>query len=275
MALTDTCAAFGMTALTDSRLVFDEGIFTGAEAGHVGTLLRAAGKTEVQTHCNAFLLRSGDAVLLVDTGTGGLFGPSSGRLMAALAEAGVAPEEVTHLFLTHLHPDHVAGAVTPSGAAVFPAAEFLLTAEERAFWMEESHFSGADEALRGWQRLATTALAAYGDRLRLVRGDETILPGISVLSLPGHTPGHAGLRIEAGGRDLLHMGDVVHVQDVQLSDPSLGVIFDVDAAAARATRLRTLEMLAQDGSAVTGAHLLDPKFGRIERYGPGYRFQGL
>ncbi len=272
MTTTQQIGALGVTALIDSKLTFDAGIITNCDAGRVAELLQAAGKSEVQTHCNSYLIRSSDALVLVDAGTRGLFGPTSGMLPEALAEAGVKPSDVTHLFMTHLHPDHVAGAITPDGAAVFPNAELLMTAPERDFWASDANFAGANDMVKGWQALATGTLSAYRDRLRLVADGDSVISGVTVLSLPGHTPGHAGLRIEDGGQTLIHMADVVHVQDVQLADPSLGVVFDVDGGQAQRTRARALDMLATDAVMVTGAHLTAPKFGKIERAGKGYRF---
>lgn len=272
MTTTLRIGAIDVTALIDSTLTFDAGLITHCDADRVAELLDAAGKSEVKTHCNSFLIRGKDALVLVDTGTGGLFGPTSGMLPAALAEAGVKPSEVTHLFMTHLHPDHVAGAITPDGAAVFPDAELLMTAPERDFWESDANFAEADDMVTGWRALATGTLAAYGDRLRLVADGDSVISGVTVLSLPGHTPGHAGLRIEDGGQTLIHMADVIHVQDVQLADPKLGVVFDVDGGQAQRTRERALDMLATDAVMVTGAHLVAPKFGRIERAGKGYRF---
>lgn len=267
--------ALDVTVLIDSRLTFDPGIFTNTTTDHVNGLLKQSGVSNVETHCNFYVIRSGPDVILVDAGTRGLFGPTSGKLGEAMAEAGIKPEEITHLFMTHLHPDHTAGAITADGAAVFPNAELMLLEAERAFWATDANFAGAPDDVLGWQGLAKGTLAAYGDRLKIVRDGEAIFTGISVIGLPGHTPGHAGLRIENGGQTLVHMADAVHVQDVQMADPSLGVVFDVDGAQARKSRERMLDMLATDRLMVTGAHLRTPKFGQVVRHGSGYRYQDM
>ena len=272
MTLGIKIGALDITVLIDSRLTFDPGIFTDTTAEHVNGLLKDAGVSEVQTHCNSYVIRSGETVMMVDAGTGGLFGPTSGKLGEAMTEAGIKPADITHLFMTHLHPDHTAGAITSDGKAVFPNAELMLLEAERAFWVNDANFAGAPEDVLGWQGLAKGTVNAYKDRLKIVRDGEEIIPGVSVIGLPGHTPGHAGLRIESGGQTLVHMADVVHVQDVQLSDPSLGVVFDVDGAQARRSRELALDMLATDKLMVTGSHLRMPKFGQIVRHGSGYRY---
>ncbi|MCC6006222.1 MAG: MBL fold metallo-hydrolase [Rhodobacteraceae bacterium] len=262
-------------AITDGARVFDTGVFANTTDAHVADLLAAAGKPEIITNFNAFLLRRGDVTMLVDTGTRGLFGPETGKLMEGLDSIGVAPADVTHLFITHLHPDHAAGAITPEGAAIFPQAELILAESERSFWADEANFTGADETLSGWRTLAAAVLSAYGEQLKVVEDVAEIMPGVSVVGLPGHTPGHAGFRIDSGGEALVHVGDLVHAQDLQLTDPEVGVVFDIDPDQARETRKRLLDMLATDGIALTGGHILAPKFGRVEHSGGGYRFVAL
>lgn len=277
MSVTQThqVGEIAVTAITDGARDFDTGVFAGVTPEHVAELLEAAGQSTIRTNFNAFILRRGDAVVLVDTGTRGLFGPETGHLARGLAEAGVAPGDVTHLFITHLHPDHAAGAITEAGAPVFPAAELIVTEAERAFWAEPANFAGADEMTQGWVALATGTLAAYADRTRVVEDVAELLPGVTVLGLPGHTPGHAGFRVDSGGQALIHVGDLVHAQDLQLADPNVSVVFDVDAEQARETRRRLLDMLATDRIAFTGGHILAPKFGMVERSGSGYRFVAL
>lgn len=262
-------------AITDGARAFDTGVFANTTDAHVADLLARAGKSEITTNFNAFLLRHGDVRLLVDTGTRGLFGPGTGMLMAGLQEIGVSPAEITHVFITHLHPDHAAGAVTPEGAAVFEGAELILAEAERAFWSDESRLSGADETMTAWTALATTVLGAYADRLRPVEDLAELMPGVTTLALPGHTPGHMGFRVESGGETLVSVTDLVHAQDLQLADPELGVVFDIDPDQARETRKRLLDMLATDRIALTGGHILAPKFGMVERAEGGYRFVAL
>lgn len=260
-----------VTILTDGATTFDPGLFPGADPGHIQQLLSAAGESEIRTNFNASLIRRGDMTVLVDTGPRDLFGPDCGNLPAALNEAGVDPAEVGTLFLTHLHPDHAAGAIDREGRAVFGSAELVLTEAERAFWSDDAAFASADDTVKGWQQLAKAVLAAYGDRLRTLGGEGQIAPGVTALPLPGHTPGHAGYRVSSGTAQLVHVGDIVHAPALQFADPEISVVFDVDAEAARAARKRLLAEMAADGIPCTGGHFLRPALARLARDGSGYR----
>lgn len=260
-----------VTVLTDGAITFDPGLFPGTDSGHIAQLLADAGETAIRTNFNASLIHSGHRKILVDTGPRDLFGPDCGNLPAALSEAGVDPEEIDTVFLTHLHPDHVAGAVTADGRAVFRNAELVVSEADRAFWSNDANFSAADDTVKGWQQLAKTVLAAYGDRLRLLDGEGQIAPGITSVPLPGHTPGHSGYRVSSGGAQLVHVGDIVHAPMLQIPDPQISVVFDVDADMARTARKRLLAEMAADHILCTGGHFLRPALARITRHGSGYR----
>ena len=223
------------------------------------------------SNINAYLVRSGDRNLLVDTGCRDLFGPECGFLLEALGEVGLAPEDITDLFLTHMHPDHMAGAVAPDGSPVFVNAALQLVEAEHAFWTS-GDLGEAEVNGRGWAELAKTVAAAYGERLELVQPGGEIVPGVASVGIPGHTPGHSGFRVDSGKESLVHLGDIVHVQNLQLVDPRVSTVFDVDPEAALASRKRMLDMVSADGSLCTSGHILAPKFGHVESAGQGFRF---
>ena len=261
-----------VTSLTDGAVEFGNEIFPNADDATISALLSQAGATAIETNFNAFLVKSGDATVLVDAGPRDLFGETCGFLGDALAEAGVTPGDVTHLMFTHLHPDHIAGSVTAAGEAVFPNARIFVSEAEHRFWNGETF---TDETLSQWQQLATQVLAAYEDRTEKFAGNAEIVPGLSAMALPGHTPGHVGFRVDDDGQSLVHVGDIAHAQTLQFANPEISVVFDIDADTARATRKRTLDMLAGDGAIFSGGHMLRPTIGRLERAGDGYRFAEL
>ncbi len=271
-SLTHAVGGWRVTVLTDGDLTFGPEVFPGTDPGRIDSLLAAAGDMAVRTSFNAVLFRGPGRTVLADAGPRDLFGPTAGHLPEALAETGVAPDGIDTVFVTHLHPDHIAGLVTADGSAVFPTAELVLAEAERVFWADPARFA-ADATLAAWQALAATVIDAYAGRLRTIPMDGVIVPGLTALPLPGHTPGHCGLRLDAGTAGFVHMGDIVHAQTLQLADPSIGVAFDIDGDAARATRVRLLDMLASDGIACSGGHILQPGFGRVARAADGYAFE--
>lgn len=258
--------------LTDGTGQFDADKFPKTAPETITGLLNDAGKSVIETNFNAFLIRSPGHTMLVDTGARELFGPTAGFLDAAMEEAGVTAAEIDQLFITHMHPDHCAGAVSVDGQAIFPNAELLISDVEHAFWSDYSQFSGRGAQAEGAYALSKSVFDAYADRILPVTGHADLGHGIGVVPMPGHTPGHSGLRIEADGNGFLIVGDIVHAVDLQLPDPDIGVVYDRDGDEAAKTRKHVLDMLASDGMACSGGHFLFPAIGHIERAAKGYRF---
>ena len=260
-----------VSVITDGAVSFDHGTFPHTAPDHLDAVLRASGEPEIRTNFNATLIRTGGRVVLVDAGPRDLFGPACGHLPDGLAELGVTPDQVDTLVATHLHPDHVAGMITPEGAAVFANATLYVTQAEVDFWSNPAHFAGDLARMAGWADLARAVLAAYGDRLVITGTDADVAPSLSLLSLPGHTPGHCGWRLDSDGVQLLHVGDIIHAPALQLADPAIATAFDLDRDTASQTRKRLLDELATDGALFTGGHFLQPAFLRVMRDGAAYR----
>lgn len=262
-----------VTVLTDGGIAFGPELFPGTDESHINALLAEQNLGSIATNFNAVLIRDGGRIVLCDAGPRDLFGPSCGFLPDALSEAGVAPAEVDTLYATHLHPDHVAGMITPEGAAVFPNAELVVSAGEHAYWGDESQTAALPEELQGWAQMARAVLAAYGDRLRIVEPGAEIVGGLTSTALPGHTPGHGGWRLTSGSAQLIHVGDIIHAPALQAADPDIAIAFDMDMNTARETRKRLLDELASDGAWFTGGHFLHPAFHRAVRKGEGYELE--
>lgn len=258
-----------VVSLTDGGAEFGAELFPNATEEELNALIAAAGAEKIETNFNAFIVKNAGRVLLVDAGPRDLFGPTAGFLSDAMAEAGVAADDVTDIFFTHLHPDHIAGAITAEGAAVFGKAEVKVSDIDLDFW-KTGDFT--DETLQQWAGLANMALNAYGERVSAISGEAEIIPGVTMQMMPGHTPGHAGFRVDDGGQGFIHLGDMVHAEKIQLANPEISIAFDIDADTARATRKSGLDMVATDGLACSGGHMLRPTLGRLERAGDGYRF---
>jgi glyoxylase-like metal-dependent hydrolase (beta-lactamase superfamily II) len=257
-----------VTYLSDGFLDGSFDFFQGIGAEEAAAMLKAAHRPPLAHLAIAsYLVQGGGRTILVDAGTGGFSG-WGGRFPVALAAAGVAPEDVDTILISHAHVDHV-GGLTLHGAPVFPKAEVVVNEAEVKFWRDDATMASAGEGARPFFLAARTALDAYQDRLRPVSGGE-VAPGITLVPLPGHTPGHSGFRIVSGRDSLLLWTDIVHLPDIQVARPEVTIGFDVDSDQARATRLKLLDEVAADGIPVGGMHLNMPGFMVIERHGAGY-----
>lgn len=261
-----------VTTLSDGGFAPGHAPLIGIEKAEYDEIMRANLRSadDFRSGVNAFLVEVGDAKILVKTGTGGAMGPEVNALPGNLAATGIAPEDITHFFVTHMHPDHVGGAMT-EGGGVYPNAELILHEAERAFWADEGNFAGAPDSVQTFAEIARGVLSGYGDRMRVIEGEAEVAPGLTAMPLPGHTPGHTRLMVSSGDAQLLIFADIVHVAPVQLARPEVAIGFDVDADQAVATRQRLLDMIATDRLTVAGYHVGFPGVIDIARDGDGYR----
>ena len=86
---------------------------------------------------NAYLIFKNEKILLVDAGCRDLFGPTCGFVHEEIAKANVKPEDITDIFFTHLHPDHVGGSINKDGKAIFPNATINIIEDELNFWSKD------------------------------------------------------------------------------------------------------------------------------------------
>jgi glyoxylase-like metal-dependent hydrolase (beta-lactamase superfamily II) len=220
---------------------------------------------------NNFLFKRGAATVLIDAGAGNTMQPTLGELPARLRAEGIDPAEITHIILTHIHPDHANGLVNEAGEAVYPRAEILLLEQELDFWMAENNGS-EPEGVRRVRARNKINMKPYLDRIRRMReGDEVL--GCTPLWAPGHSPGHTCWRIAAGRDAFIAWGDLVHFSAIQISHPNAAVKYDLDPDLARRSRIRMLDMIATERLAIAGAHVNAPGFGYLEHKGSGYLFE--
>jgi glyoxylase-like metal-dependent hydrolase (beta-lactamase superfamily II) len=261
-----------IAAISDGYFDFDGPLFVNIDQAVLEDALRASyvdPAKPTRIGVTAQLVRDGDRTLLVDSGTADFFGPTLGRLPAALAALGVAPESVDAVLVTHLHLDHI-GGLTANDAPAFPNATLHVSRADIDFWTDEGRASQAPEGMRGFFDVARATVAAYGDRVTPLTADGEVLPGATSVSLPGHTVGHAGFRLDSGDESILVFGDAANSAAVQFRHPSAGFTFDTDPVQAAETRARLFDMLATDRLLVAGTHMPFPGVGHVERSGDAY-----
>lgn len=234
-------------------------------------IVAGSGRPDVRTAVNMFAIRAPGRTWLVDAGSGTTMGPSCGRLPDNLRTAGIAPEEVDAILLTHVHPDHSNGLTGDDGVALFPRAEIIVHADEIAHWFDDAAMAAATERSRTrYFEAARFRLAPYHDRIRTFRGGE-VLPGVVGVPCPGHTPGHTSYRVSSGGEEMLIWGDTVHVPELQVPRPDVTMLFDTDGPMAAASRRAMFDLVVQDRLLVGGMHLHFPGFARLVQDGSGFR----
>ncbi len=168
----------------------------------------------VPMQANLFLIKTGSAVVLLDTGLGDALSKFDTRLYdprgesylnSSLLALGVHPSEVTHVIFTHLHTDHSNGAFVgnpDSPELRFRNAEYFTQRDE---WEDATHPDERTSAVYIQHRLQ---LLEESGNLHLLDGDIDILPGIRVQKTGGHTRGHQGIRVTRGGDRFFYFADI-------------------------------------------------------------------
>lgn len=196
----------------------------------------------VPSSVSAFWVVTEDGTqVLFDTGLGAV----DSHLLAGLKMAGVEPDAVRLIYLTHMHGDHIGGLLKKDGTPVFPKGEVYVSKPEYDYWM-------ADKSNR--QLIKT--MEAYKNRLHLFQFGDTLPGGVVALDAVGHTPGHTAF--QAG--KLLVVGDLMHGAALQTLHPEICATYDMDTVQAVKTRLHYLRYAEENELKMAGMHLPAPGF---------------
>ncbi|RUV70680.1 MAG: MBL fold metallo-hydrolase [Mesorhizobium sp.] len=262
----------GIIALSDGTVPQDlHALLTGTSPAEVDEHLNHAFLSNpVEASINGFLIRDGERLTLVDTGSGQLFGPGyGGKLRDSLASIGVMPQDITDILITHIHTDHTGGLVA-DGKPVFDNATVHVGAPDLTFFLDTSNSEKTGYARQYFDEAEKT-IGVYqrAGKVRTFSDHEAILPGIVATLHPGHTPGSAFFTVSSKGHSIAFIGDVIHVAAVQFPDPAVTIVYDVNPGEAAAERQKTFSAFADARQLVAAPHLPFPGVGHIRAEGGG------
>lgn len=180
---------------------FDKSLFT----------LRQNQGVKMDVPCLAWVIKGGEKIILVDTGPCDpqwaaryhrpMTKSPAQETKQALAAIGIEAAQIELVILTHLHWDHC------FNLEHFPAATFHVQKRELEYAVhplpadQSAYEAGIPGVVPSWRAVA--------DRIVALEGDQELCPGVSVLLLPGHTPGSQGIVVQTADGPWMIAGDTV------------------------------------------------------------------
>lgn len=227
---------------------------------------------------NVLLARSGDRVVLVDTGLGSQFPgfPRAGQTPHRLEAAGIDLAAVTDVVITHMHMDHIGGLLVDGlKERLRPDLRIHVAASEVAFWAAPD-FTQTDMPEPVPDVLRTTAhqfMEMYRERLHTFEERCEVAPGVWARRTGGHTPGHCVVELDSNGERLTFAGDAMF--PVGFDNPGWQNGFEHDPEESTRVRIAMLRELAQSGGLLVATHLPFPAVGRVAVDGDHFRWVPL
>ena len=232
----------------------------------------------VRLNQNLLIVDTGDKKILFDTGVGinadlgrATFGPGTGRAIPNMRAAGIDPDQIDIVAITHAHPDHCWGLVDDDGNKLYPNAVVAISTTDFEYWTDLSKVDTAvNEHMKDHFRGAHRNLMPYRDQMVLLDDGAELVPGITAIATPGHSPGHLVYEITSGDHTMICWGDLCHHQVLLLKRPQWSFQFDNDKPAATAQRVRIYDFVDTRRHAVFAYHFPFPGLGHLVRDGDVY-----
>lgn len=191
-----------------------------------------------QNKHNIMLIKGTNFTALIDTG----FKDTQNTLLARLSALKLKPENITHVIITHAHPDHIGGILDSNGRNIFKNATLIIDKLETDYWLKQDGI--AKDSINAFKNISYINHDKY-----LIESNSVKMRAIRAY---GHTPGHNAISV---GENFVFVADLFHVFDVQIKMPNIAVVYDVNPAEAIRTRENLISEFKRDNTQIIGSHL--------------------
>ncbi len=233
---------------------------------------------DIPSPFTAMLLEHGKNKILIDTGIGFSKDPLvfrgntyqfQGRFIEILEKENIDKKEITHVILTHFHPDHIGGVYGETGEINFPNATFIVHEEEWNYW----HSSQSDNQPPLFKYFIEKNISGLKHLdLALIKGKEQeILPGITAIQTPGHTPGQIALRIASEKDKMLYISDAF-LHPLHMEHINWQTNYDLDHELAKASRKKLLALAYSEDMTINAFHFDFPGLGKVDKLGNDWKW---
>jgi glyoxylase-like metal-dependent hydrolase (beta-lactamase superfamily II) len=263
-----------VTALYDGiwEKPHDPAFIKNASVEETKEALAKAGQTTefVSIPLTVVVLKIADKYVMVDSGSGGQWKPTAGKLPANMKAAGIDPANISTILISHFHPDHIFGLMEKdTNKPLFPDAELVVGAPEYKWWTEPGRVEKLPEARKALGNRIQSVFPGWKN-FKLVEGEVEAVPGVRFVNAPGHTPGHSAFHVSSGSGQLMLACDVVYLPALVGPHPEWQGAYDQDGPTAVETRRKLLERVAAENMMICGAHFPFPGVGTFSKDGEGY-----
>lgn len=270
-----------MTVVTDgiNRLPLPDGFVLNATKDEVNAALAAAfmEKNVFVGPYNPIVVNTGAKLAVIDTGTGEAAyrarKGANGQFLTNLATAGIDANTVDTVIISHYHGDHINGLLKMDNSLAFPNAEILVPAPEHKYWMDDGELNRASTPrIQGVFKNARRVMRGEVlKRLRTYEWNREVIPGVTAVGTPGHTPGHTCHIVTSGASKVYVQGDLTHAPFLFVRNPGWHPYYDQDPVQTEAMRRRVYDMLVAEKMPVQGFHYPFPALAHVEKTATGYR----
>ncbi|MGD0665402.1 MAG: MBL fold metallo-hydrolase [Rhabdochlamydiaceae bacterium] len=265
--------------LSDGYLDLDLNFFVGVNPSDLCQQLLDQGVAcidgcKVRTQVQAYLIKTKEQLILIDTGRGSTGASTVGLLEKSLLKTGHHSDQVSHILLTHFHPDHIGGLLNSIGLPAFPNATIFVPAKEANYWLDPIEETLSTDENRPCFAFARTMLTPYSsqNKVRYIQSGEEVLPEIVAVEAFGHTPGHTAFLAK---KQILFWGDIIHIAGLQFAHPDWYIVDDINGPQAAASRKRILSQVVDQNLIVAGAHLTHSGLGSVLRVGDAFSWNPI
>ena len=269
-----TLGEFELTALYDGTwyLPIDDKFMRNASGAQVNKALADAFLPPriLPITITALMVNTGKQLILIDTGSAGQITDTAGYMNANLTAAGVKPDDIDTVLISHFHPDHIDGIKTKDGDKVFRNARIFVPEPEWTFWMDDGNQSRASGTVLKYFRNTRRIFRDIEGEVERFKPGAEIVPGIMSIPAYGHTPGHTAFALHSGKASMLVMSDTVRNPYLFARHPDWQPTFDMDGLQAVKARRRMLDRAAADRMLVEAYHFPFPACGHMIRTKTGY-----
>jgi glyoxylase-like metal-dependent hydrolase (beta-lactamase superfamily II) len=219
---------------------------------------------------NTLVVNTGSKLVLIDSGFNNNGAPTTGRMAANMAAAGIEAKAIDTVLISHFHPDHINGLRNKEGELVYPNAEIVVPGTDYAHYMDEAKMNAVPEAGRGAFKTAMRVFGPNAKDIKQAEWGKEWQSGITAIQSDGHTPGHTSFVVSSGAKTLLVIGDASNDPRIFARKPDWHLGFDLDKPRAVESRKKLLDMASADKMQVSFYHAAFPATGHVAKNGAGY-----